>query len=89
MVPLTGGVSCAEGVGCEVGGYKKEGGGGTSCDQGKSLILLEFVVGVFESVVSFVHIIMYIARRLHLSQWGGRGAVGGQFVAPTIIGGTL
>ena len=40
-----------EGVGCEPDGYRKRGGGG------KLLILLEFVIGVSESVVSNVHII--------------------------------
>ena len=53
---IKGGVSYIEGGGVRGAQVQEKGGWGTSCGQGKSLILLGFIIRVFHSVVSFVHI---------------------------------
>ena len=68
---------------------QKKRGWGTSCDQGKSLILLELLFWVCQSVGSVVHIIMYIVAMEPSEIRGHRGVVGGLFVADLSNCGTL
>jgi hypothetical protein len=55
---------------------QKKRGWGTSCDQGKSLILLELLFWVCQSVGSVVHIIMYMQAMVPNAVRGGWGRGG-------------